>query len=139
MSLPDAISSVFRQYVGFTGRARRSEFWWWVLFLFVVNLLTGVLDALFGTRIILSEDGAIAVFTTGVISNLVSLALFLPSLAVLIRRLHDSGRTGWWVLIGLIPFVGFIVLLVFALLDSEPGANSHGPNPKELPTGAAPA
>ncbi len=139
MSFTDAVSSGFRQYVGFSGRARRSEFWWWVLFTFLVAIVANLLDAILGTRIVLGEDGVVALVNVSVVSNLTSLALFLPSLAMAIRRLHDSGRTGWWVLIALVPLVGFIVLLVFYLSDSQAGPNVHGPNPKELPAGTAPA
>lgn len=64
------------------------------------------------------------------LSGLFSLALFIPSLAVAVRRLHDIGRSGWWLLIGLIPLVGAFVLLVFAVQDSQPGSNAYGPNPK---------
>ena len=63
---------------------------------------------------------------------IVSLALLLPSLAVNVRRLHDTGRSGWWILIGLIPVIGFIVLLVFECQDSQPGTNAYGPSPKEV-------
>jgi uncharacterized membrane protein YhaH (DUF805 family) len=69
---------------------------------------------------------------TQIISYVAALALFLPGLAVAVRRLHDTSRTGWWVLIAVVPLVGAIVLLVFMVMDSTPGDNAHGPNPKAL-------
>lgn len=121
MSFPDAVRSVFSRYATFTGRARRSEFWWFALFNFLVSIVVGVIDAVIGSP---------------VLGYIVALALLVPSLAVTVRRLHDTGRSGWWILIGLIPFIGAIVLLVFECVDSQPGSNSHGPSPKEA--GAAP-
>ncbi|GAA5513385.1 inner membrane protein YhaH [Deinococcus carri] len=72
-----------------------------------------------------------------VLTALYGLALFLPSLAVTIRRLHDTGRSGWWVLISLIPLIGGLVLFIFLVLDSQPGPNKWGPNPKGMQSGAA--
>ena len=123
MSFGDAISSVFRQYVGFRGRARRSEYWWWVLF---TVLLSAVVSALQFALGLADENG------NGPLSGLLGLALLLPGLAVAVRRLHDTGRTGWWILIGLIPLIGWIVLIVFYVQDSAPGDNEHGPNPKGI-------
>jgi uncharacterized membrane protein YhaH (DUF805 family) len=115
MTFGTAISSVLTQYTGFSGRARRSEYWWFFLFNVLVSVVTGVLDA---------------VLHTSVIGLVVGLGLLLPSLAVSFRRLHDTGRSAWWLLIGLIPLVGAIVLLVFQCQDSEPGPNRFGPSPK---------
>jgi uncharacterized membrane protein YhaH (DUF805 family) len=116
MTFGTAVSSVLTQYTGFSGRARRSEFWWYSLFTFVVYLVVALVDA--------------ALHTT-VLGLVVGLGLLLPSLAVTVRRLHDTGRSGWWLLIGLIPLVGAIVLLVFECTDSEPGPNRFGPSPKD--------
>lgn len=114
---PEAISRAFSNYVNFSGRAARSEYWWWVLFVMLVNLLTGFIDnELIG--------GQAAIF-----SLVALLVLLLPGLAVTVRRLHDIGRTGWWLLILLVPFIGPVVMLVFALIPGEAGANRFGPNP----------
>ena len=126
MGFVEAVQSCFRQYVGFTGRARRSEYWWFVLFGFLVSIVTGLLDTMLGT---MDDDTKI-----GVIGTIASLALLLPSIAVAIRRLHDTSRTGWWILIGLIPVVGWIILIVFYVQDSH-GDNEYGRSPK---AGAAP-
>jgi len=117
MSFADAVRSVLTKYVTFTGRARRSEFWWFGLFALIVYVVAAIIDAAAG----------ISVFTI-----IVALALFLPSLAVTVRRLHDTGRSGWWILIGLIPLVGGLVLLVFECQDSQPGSNNYGPSPKDV-------
>lgn len=107
--------AVLKQYAVFTGRAHRTEYWMF----FLVNLI--VYFAL------TAVDVALA---TGVLSFLYSLAVLLPSLAVGARRLHDTGRTGWWLLIVLVPLIGAIVLIVFFVQDSQPGENAYGPNPK---------
>jgi uncharacterized membrane protein YhaH (DUF805 family) len=130
MSFIAAIRSVLTQYVGFTGRARRSEYWWFALFTILVGLAAAILDNVLGTT--LGPDNSTA-WSSGVISIIVNLALLLPSLAVAVRRLHDTDRSGWWLLIGLVPIVGAIVLLVFLVLDSTPGTNRFGANPKERP------
>ncbi|MBO7747620.1 DUF805 domain-containing protein [Paenibacillus sp. MWE-103] len=107
---------VLQNYVGFTGRARRKEYWMFVLFNILVSIALAVVDGLLGSGRLLS--------------GLYSLAVLLPTLAVTVRRLHDTGRSGWWYFIILIPFVGAIVLLVFVCLDGEPNDNQYGPNPK---------
>jgi uncharacterized membrane protein YhaH (DUF805 family) len=116
MSFADAIRSVFGNYVTFSGRARRSEFWWFSLFATILYLAVSIVDAAIGSSVL------------GII---VALALLLPSLAVTVRRLHDTGRSGWWILIGLIPLVGAIVLLVFECQNSQLGSNNFGPSPKD--------
>lgn len=111
MSFADAVKSVFTQYAVFTGRARRSEYWFFVLAMVIVNAV-------------------VAIIQSDILSSLVALAVFLPSLAVLARRLHDTSRSAWWILIGLIPLVGAIILIIFAVQDSTPGSNEFGPSPK---------
>jgi uncharacterized membrane protein YhaH (DUF805 family) len=110
-----AIKSVMSQYAGFSGRARRSEYWYWVLF----TLLWCWIPLL---------------------NILLALIFFIPGLAVAVRRLHDTGRTGWWLLISLVPVIGGIVLLIFYCTDSQIGENEYGPNPKGInPQSAAQA
>jgi uncharacterized membrane protein YhaH (DUF805 family) len=106
-----------KKYAVFSGRSRREEYWYFVLFNIIVAIVLGWIDALLGTRG--SYAGA------GLLSGIYSLAVIIPSLAVTVRRLHDIGRTGWWILIGLVPLIGAIVLLVFALVDSTPGDNRY--------------
>ena len=114
--------SVLRQYAVFKGRARRKEYWFFILFNLIASLLLTVVDFMTGS--LNAELGM------GLLSGLYALAVLIPSLAVTVRRLHDTGRTGWWLLIGLIPLIGAIVLLVFMLLDSQRGDNEYGVNPK---------
>ena len=120
---------VVRQYAVFTGRARRREYWMFTLFYLIFAFALGAVDAVIGT---FNETLGLGLF-----SGLLVLALLLPSIGVSIRRLHDSGRTGWWLLISLIPLIGPLVLLVFMVLDSQPGSNRYGPNPKD--NGGAPS
>ncbi|MFG1872552.1 DUF805 domain-containing protein [Micromonospora arborensis] len=123
MSFVAAVKSVLSKYVGFTGRARRSEYWWFVLFTVLLGIVAAILDNALGLNFV---EGS----SSGVIGLIVSLVLLLPGLAVAVRRLHDTDRTGWWVLIALVPIVGAIVLIVFFVLDGTPGANRFGPSPK---------
>lgn len=108
----------FRQYADFTGRARRKEYWLFALFNIIIAFalsFLGELVELFGYLLVIYN-----------------LAVIIPSLAVTARRLHDTGRSGWWQLISIIPLLGGIVLLVFLCLDGEDGNNKYGPNPKLL-------
>jgi uncharacterized membrane protein YhaH (DUF805 family) len=107
---------VLQNYVGFQGRARRKEYWMFVVISFVISIILEVLQR--------------ALHLGQLLTSLYSLAVLLPSIAVSMRRLHDTGRTGWWILIGIIPIIGTIILLVFMFLDSEEGENKYGPNPK---------
>ena len=107
---------VLEKYADFTGRARRSEYWWFtltnIIAVFVLLLLTAIADIFW------------------VLYVIYALALIVPSIAVTIRRLHDTDRSGWWILIALVPFVGGIILLVLMCIDSTPGTNQWGPSEK---------
>jgi uncharacterized membrane protein YhaH (DUF805 family) len=108
--------SVLKQYAVFEGRARRKEYWMFSLFNFVIVIAIGIIESVIGTD--------------GVIYSLYLLLILIPSIAVTIRRLHDTGRSGWWLLVAFIPLVGSITLLVFLVLDSETENNHYGANPK---------
>jgi uncharacterized membrane protein YhaH (DUF805 family) len=128
MSFQDAVRTCLQQkYATFSGRARRSEYWFFFLFNFIVSVVASVLDAILHTR---NSSGS------GLVQTIAALALLVPGIAVAVRRLHDTGRSGWWVLIGLIPIIGWIVLIVFLVQDSH-SDNQYGPNPKGY--GAEPA
>ena len=116
-----------KNYVGFSGRARRKEYWYFALFNIIIMIALAIVDAILG----IGGHGG------GLLALLYNLAILLPSIAVSIRRLHDTGRSGWWLLIGLLPIIGAIVLLVFMVMDSVPGENEYGPNPKEGEAAAA--
>jgi len=115
---------VKERYAQFSGRARRSEYWYFYLFYVLIVIGLAIVDGISGTRN--------ATAGVGLFSGVFGLAMLIPSLAVSVRRLHDTGRSGWWLLIALVPVIGAIVLLVFVLLDSAPGANQYGANPKEV-------
>jgi len=114
---------VLKKYAVFSGRARRKEYWFFVLFTILISIVLAIIDRFTGTYS--------AEYGMGLLGGLYTLAVLLPSIGVTIRRLHDTGRSGWWILLVLIPLIGAIVLLVFMVLDSQPGTNEYGPNPKE--------
>ena len=126
MGFTDAVRICLQKYADFSGRGRRSEYWYFALFNLLVAIAAGILDAILGTDF---DTGS------GLIGVLASLALLLPSLAAGVRRLHDTSRSGWWILIGLIPIIGWIILIVFYVQDSHPD-NQYGPNPKGVPAPA---
>lgn len=139
MSFTDAIKTCFSKYVTFSGRAPRSEYWWFALFLWIAILILSYVDTLvFGAREVVMMSGSDS-FQNGMsfnmawqpqpITGIFMLATFLPNLAVSVRRLHDTNRSGWWLLIGLIPLIGLIVLLVFFVSKGTEGENSHGADP----------
>ena len=107
-----------KKYAVFDGRARRKEYWMFFLLYFIVIVIANVID--------------VFALTMGIINLIVSLGLFIPSLAVGVRRLHDIDRSGWWMLIVLIPLIGAIVLLVFFCKDGTNGSNRFGEDPKSL-------
>lgn len=109
------------QYATFSGRARRKEYWYFVLFQILIAIVLSFVDVFMG---LMSEHG------WGLLSSIFWLALLLPSIAVGVRRLHDTGRSGWWLLLVFIPLVGALVVLFFTVQDSEPETNQYGPNPK---------
>ena len=114
---------VLKNYATFSGRARRKEYWMFFLISALISIVLTRLDILLGTYSVEYE--------AGLFSGLYSLLILIPSIAVVVRRLHDTDRSGWWILISLIPLIGVIVLFVFICLDSQPGTNRFGANPKE--------
>ncbi|MBR4650979.1 MAG: DUF805 domain-containing protein [Prevotella sp.] len=154
MSFVEAVKTCFKKYVDFTGRARRSEYWWFS----VLNIILGICSSLvfnwkMTVRSELEAQVGEAIFDQQKMDAIMAqaescnntftllmlligvacLALFLPSLAVLARRLHDTGRSGWYILLGIIPivnFIGCIVLFIFTVMDSKPEDNKYGPSPK---------
>lgn len=124
MTFSEAISSGFRNYVGFSGRASRSEFWYWILFTVLVSIVTSIID--------------LGVLSSNVmpLSSIWSLVTFLPSLAMGVRRLHDTDRSGWWWLLSFIPLIGIIVLIVFWCSEGTRGPNRFGPDPLGAPVAA---
>ena len=111
-----------KKYAVFEGRSRRKEYWFFGLFNAIFSVVFVVADVLFGTSGGLSGPG--------LLTGLYTLGVFLPALAVLVRRLHDTNRSGWWVLISFLPLIGVLVLLVFSLQEGEAGENQYGASPK---------
>lgn len=119
MTLRESLASVGRKkYATFSGRASRSEFWWWYLSVVIAEGIVGAA---------LLSNGSSTLNT--VIQLIITVGLFIPTLAVGIRRLHDTNRSGWNILWQLIPIVGFIIVLVFLVQPSDPSDNSFGPVP----------
>ena len=113
-----------RKYATFEGRARRTEYWLFWLFTIVVEMIGSALTGGYGNPMAIHFGIGFALYA------LICLALFVPSIAVGVRRLHDTDKSGWFILIGLIPFVGGIILLVFMCIDSTRGTNQWGPSEK---------
>ncbi|MFE0349192.1 DUF805 domain-containing protein [Streptomyces griseoluteus] len=109
---------VLKKYAVFSGRARRQEYWMFFLFNLIITIVLAIVDAALDTQVLQLVYG---------------LAVLIPGLAVAVRRLHDTSRSGWWVLISLVPLVGWIILLVFLASEGKPEANEYGPNPKYAP------
>jgi len=115
---------VLRKYTVFSGRSRRREYWFFVLFNTLIMFTLTYIDMSMGT--------ASADMGGGLLSGIYALAVLIPSIAVTVRRLHDTDRSGWWILIILVPLIGFFWLLILTVLDSQPGDNRFGPNPKGM-------
>ncbi len=120
MNFVQAIAAGFSNYVNFSNRAIRSEYWYWVLFLVLAIVVAEIIDG---------------VLDIAVITPIVALLTLLPNIAIQIRRLHDLDRTGWWVLLHLIPIIGGIVLIIWFCSRGTVGANRFGPDP--LPAAGA--
>ncbi len=112
----------WKNYANFQGRARRKAYWMFILFNLIALVILGLIESAIGLS---GQNGY------GILTGLYTLAMILPLIALAVRRLHDTGRSGWWILIGLVPLIGPIVLIVFYVTDSQPGSNQYGPNPKE--------
>ena len=113
---------VLKKYAVFNGRARRKEYWFFFLFSIIITIVLSIIDVAAG-----SFDAKTGL---GLFTGIYTLAVLIPSSAVSVRRLHDTDRSGWWLLISLIPIIGGLVILVFVVLDSDPAENQYGPNPK---------
>ncbi|MCF8483508.1 MAG: DUF805 domain-containing protein [Rhodospirillum sp.] len=115
---------VSKNYANFQGRASRPEYWWFALFYFVIVIALSFVDVF----VLGADDSGFSILST-----IFSLALLLPSLAVAVRRLHDTNRTGWWLLIGIIPLIGFVVMVVFLVSKGTDGSNKFGDKPSTTP------
>lgn len=117
MNFTDAVRSVVQlNYANFSGRARRSEYWYFVLFNIIISVVAALVDQLL-----------MSVLGFGFIGIIISLGLLIPGIAVGVRRLHDTDRSGWWLLLGLVPLIGFIVLIIWFATEGTKGDNRFGP------------
>lgn len=108
-------TGVLKNYAGFQGRARRAEYWYYTLTSAIISVVLNIIGLAIGFSYL---------------ATIYSLAVLIPTLAVAVRRLHDTNRSGWWILIGIIPLVGWIVLIVFMATEGTRGDNKYGPDPK---------
>lgn len=134
MNMIEAVRSVLSKYATIQGRARRSEYWYWHLAIILAIMLLGLIWA---TTISLSavfqnETGLVVSIILYIIMIALLIAIMIPSITVTVRRLHDINKSGWWYFISFVPYVGSIVLFIFTLFDSTPGANEYGENPKGI-------
>jgi len=113
---------VLKKYAVISGRSRRKEYWYFALFNLIISIVLGIIDGVTGS---FSPEAGM-----GLLGGIYTLAVLIPSIAVGVRRLHDTNRSGWWLLISLIPLIGMIVLIVFLATDSKPEENQYGVNPK---------
>jgi len=122
------LDTIKNRYAQFEGRASRSEFWYFALFYFLVDIVVSAIDAfVLNPMMGLTPEQAAQ---GGILQMILALGLLIPSIALGIRRLHDIGKSGWWYLLVFIPIIGWLVLLYFYILDSQPGTNQYGENPK---------
>ncbi|MDE2134016.1 MAG: DUF805 domain-containing protein [Alphaproteobacteria bacterium] len=124
MGFTTAVATGFQKYVTFTGRARRSEFWFFTLYAFLAAVAAMVVDRF------VDPPAAGVPYAVGIVYIVVVLVNFLPGLAVTVRRLHDTNRSGWWVFIALVPFLGAILLIVWYCTKGTQGDNRFGPDPR---------
>lgn len=115
------VFAAFKRTFEIRGRSRRKEYWLYTLFIIVMTIILLVVDSAF--ELYIDED-------TGMLSTLFLLATFITSFTVTIRRFHDIGKSGWWILLNFIPFIGTIVIFVFTVLNSEAKTNAYGEDPK---------
>ena len=131
MTFSESIRTCFSKFVTWEGRAARSEYWYFVLFGFLCQIAAGIVDSVLGTGFKYNDPmtGEVQSMFYGWVYLLTGLALFLPSLAALVRRLHDSDRSGWWYWIALVPLIGVILLVVWLASRGTNGSNRFGSDP----------
>lgn len=137
MSFMDSIKTCLGKYATFSGRAQRSEFWWFMLFLLIAQIVLGQIDGMiFEPKELVNMTSTMQEgynfdfsYQPQPITGIFMLAMLLPNLGVSVRRLHDTGRSGWWLLIGLIPLIGIILLIVWFATKGNEGDNDHGADP----------
>jgi uncharacterized membrane protein YhaH (DUF805 family) len=122
MGFGTAIATCLGKYVDFQGRARRSEYWWWVLFTIILGIVAGILDGII-------DPGVPGQIHAGYIGSIMNLAVFLPSLAVAARRLHDTNRSAFWLFLLFLIIIGWVILIIWYCQKGTAGPNTYGPDP----------
>ena len=124
---------LFKKYVQFHGRAPRHEFWWWTLALIIANFIAVFIDmSLLNSNVqIVAEPGRVEMSDEGPLAAILSLATLLPSISVAVRRLHDVGKSGWWLLVMFVPLLGALYLIFLYVQRGTEGRNIYGPDPLE--------
>ncbi len=128
MGFAEAVRACFSKYVTFSGRASRSEFWWFAVFVFATSIVLSIVDSILFGETVVTETGFSAQTNTAILTGIFFLAVFLPYLSVAVRRLHDTDRSGWWYWIALVPIVGTILLIVWFATKGTDGGNRFGGN-----------
>ncbi len=124
------IDTIKNRYAKFDGRATRSEYWYFILFYFIFSIIAATLDSLVINPMLGASSTEAG--QGGILQMIFALGLLIPSIALGIRRFHDIGKSGWWMLIGFIPILGLLALIYFYVQDSQAGSNLYGENPKGL-------
>lgn len=128
MTFSQSIKSVFSKYADFSGRATRSEFWYFYLFTFLVGMV--YFFAVITTAVTSGVNSAALTYIQAIYA-IYALGIMIPSLALTVRRLHDTGHSGWWIFLNLLLVIGSIVLFIWYITDSDPDTNEYGDNPKQ--------
>ena len=122
VDFPEAVKLGFQRYIDFSGRSSRAEYWWFTLFIVLVDVIVTAVDT-----VVLGTD----LRDIGLLSTVWQLATLIPSLAIGVRRLHDIDKSGWWILLWFVLVIGWIVLIVWAIKRSDKGPNKYGPSPRQ--------
>lgn len=134
MGFGEAVKTCLSKYIDFSGRARRSEFWWFYLFLVIVSAIAGGIDYALGWQTVSEYGTSEVVWSPGWVQSLTSLLLILPWISVTVRRLHDRDATGWWWWLNVLCCIGPIIMFfAFYIQPGTPGPNKYGPDPKGVP------
>ena len=132
MTYTGAIKYCYSHYATFAGRASRSEYWWWMLYTLIVSIVASIIDGMMGARFVVGTN-VVVWLPYGYVFSLVTLVNLLPGLSVLVRRLHDRDKSGWWFWIAMVPFIGGLILLIWVCIKGTTGPNRYGDDPLASP------
>lgn len=134
------IDPIKYHYADFDGRASRQEYWMFQLMMFIILFFGSMFLAITSSMLLVSlrSEGAVLPLALMALIVVFVLGTIVPSIALQVRRLHDIGRSGWWIFLGLVPYIGGLVLLIFYCLPSQQGVNRYGSNPNGVSNGVVP-